>query len=48
MEEFQIYHANGGRYVQRGVLRCVVGNIDTLMLEKGYRKFVGRLRDCCS
>lgn len=26
MEEFQVHHANGGRYVECSVLRCVIGN----------------------
>lgn len=37
MEEFQVHHANGGRYVERGVLRCVVGNVDTSTLDTGIR-----------
>jgi len=31
MEEFQVHHANGGRYVERDILRCVVG-VDPVLL----------------
>lgn len=29
MEEFQVYHANGERYVECNFLRIIVGNVDT-------------------
>lgn len=44
MEEFQIHHANEGRHVERNFLRCVIGNVDTPMLDIA-RKFTG-LKDC--
>lgn len=33
VEEFQVYHAVGKRYVECYFLRFIVGNVDTFMLD---------------
>lgn len=42
MEEFQVHHADGRRYAERGILRLVVGNVDAPMLDRDSRRVRGK------